>query len=327
MQIQEVSDNFCVLSLDGGGSRGYLSIRYLENLETHLNRSTGRTVSLGERFDFIVGTSTGGIIALGLAVGISAGKIRELHETYLPKIFGPKARHLLPWWRPKYDNRILRDFLIECFGRRCLADLNTDACIIGVGLQNAQSRLFKTDYLARNSGRLQERLVDVALCTSAAPTYFASHSSQHSSYIVDGGLCANNPSMIALVEALQFERKSKRGRNPEHSLNTASGTRLRMLSVGTGIPHAVSYDYRTLINTGGKGWTRKFSSPPFFEITMQSQSTLVHDQAQLLLKQNYMRFNPRLNFSMALDDVSQLKALDNLSDLTEEDVEFAANLD
>lgn len=324
--MQESPDNFCILSLDGGGARGYLSIRYLENLEAHLNGRTGRIAPLGERFDFIVGTSTGGIIALGLAVGLSAREIRELYDVNLPTIFGPRARRFLPWWRPKYDNRILRDFLIGCFGERSLADLSTDTCIVGVGLQNAQPRLFKTDYLARNSGRLQERLVDIALCTSAAPTYFASHSSEHSSHIVDGGLCANNPSMIALVEALQFERDSKRGRAPERRLDTAGTTRLRLLSVGTGVPHSVPYDYKTLVNTGGKGWTRKFSSPPFFDITMQSQSTLIHDQTQLLLKRNYVRFSPMLKFKMPLDDISQLRALVNLSDLTERDIEFADNL-
>jgi len=78
-------------------------------------------------------------------------------------------------------------------------------------LKMADERGVQTDYLARNAGRLGERLVDVGLATTAAPTYLKAHSSTFSANLVDGGLAANNPSMVALVDALQFERKSKRG--------------------------------------------------------------------------------------------------------------------
>ena len=84
-----------VLSLDGGGVKGYLSAKILFNIETLLNQENSEYINIGQRFDLIVGTSTGGIIACALSIGKSAKEIFELYETLIPKIFIPKLNAFL----------------------------------------------------------------------------------------------------------------------------------------------------------------------------------------------------------------------------------------
>ena len=84
---------FVVLSLDGGGVRGILTANILARIERYLNERLGGDVSLGRRVDLIAGTSTGGIIGLGLGAGKPAAEIAEWYERHIPGIFQ------LPWWR------------------------------------------------------------------------------------------------------------------------------------------------------------------------------------------------------------------------------------
>ena len=80
-------DKCKVLTLDGGGIKGYLTAKILKNIEQSLNEYRSEDINLGQRFDLIVGTSTGGIIATALAIGKSAKEIFELYETLIPKVF------------------------------------------------------------------------------------------------------------------------------------------------------------------------------------------------------------------------------------------------
>jgi hypothetical protein len=116
--------------------------------------------------------------------------------------------------------------------------------------------------------------------------------------------------MVALVDALQFERPSKRG-TPPPSLNGESGSpRVVMLSVGTGEPGPMPYNYKRLIDGGFLHWGR-----PINEIVSLSQSRLVHHQAGILLQERYFRINPILTFPIALDDASRFTELRNKTDL------------
>lgn len=307
---------FKVLSLDGGGARGYLTASLLANFEAHLNQLTGENIPLGLRFDLIAGTSTGGIIALGLAIGRTASDISDFYQLNLPKIFGDsqKRNKLRCFWGPKYDSSVLEKCLDGFFKGRTLKEISTDVCITSVALQNAQPRFYKSDYMARNKARLDERLVDIALSTSAAPTYFKAHSSHFSTNLIDGGICANNPAMVALVESFQFERPSKRG--SKKAINIAED--VVMLSVGTGEQPAMPYDIQDLRDGGQLNWIE-----PISEVLMESQSHLVHHQMEFLLRHNYFRANPRLKFPMKLDDVSQIDELKNLCDITQPLEQFA----
>lgn len=299
---------FTILSLDGGGVRGFLSATVLANLEAFLNQRRGEQLPIGARFDLIAGTSTGGIQALGLAYGLPASALAAFFEAHSATVFSKRRRagFFARIFRPAYDANILRSALETVFpAPATLVDLKTDVCITSVSLQNAKPRLYKTDYLYRNSARLTESLVDIALSTSAAPTYFAAHSSKHSSNLVDGGVCANNPAIIALVDALQFQRPSKRG-----TKEPTDRSEIALLSIGTGESCAMSYDYKKLASGGEWDWARSF-----YQVAIESQSELIHFQAKFFLK-HYLRVNPALKFPMALDEHEKLPELKNIADLT-----------
>ena len=298
---------FRILSIDGGGVRGYLAASILANIEIYLNAVTREEVPLGLRFDFIAGTSAGGLIALGLAHGRTALEIKNLFTSFVPKVFGADNRRskLCSIRNPLYGSEPLEEAIREFFGTDELKDLVRDVCVTSVSLIDAKPRLHKTDYFARNIGRLNESLVDVSLATTAAPTYLAAHSSEYSANLVDGGLAANNPSVIAYIDALQFERESKRD-----CPAPTSDKELMLVSVGTGQPGPLPYKYENLINGGWFDWLGAIH-----EVVLLSQSRLVHDQVKFLLKERYLRIDPVLNASVKLDDAEHFEGLRNKADI------------
>lgn len=305
-------DGFKILSLDGGGVRGYLSATILANIESYLNELDGQVKPLGKRFDFIVGTSVGGLLALGLASGHNASDLRDRLESLVPAVFGKGVRRnrVLRLFRPTYSAHRLESELTELLGDNTLADLSTDLCIPAVSLMDAKPRLHKTGYLARNAGRLDESLVNIARATSAAPTFFSAANLKHSENLVDGGLAANNPSVIALIDSLQFERDSLRG---TRAPSLQDGRPPVLLSIGTGSPGPLPYDHSKLLDGGILDWAR-----PIHEVLMTSQSQLAHFQAKFLLSQfpdHYFRMNPTLNSTVRLDDAERFRELRNLADV------------
>jgi hypothetical protein len=309
---------FRILSIDGGGVRGFLAASILANIETYLNDATGDRAALGQRFDLISGTSAGGLIALGLGMGRTAVEVRDLFVSLVPAVFGDANRRSA-WSRPKhprYHSDPLQRALLQFFGEATLADLVSDVCVTSVSLIDAKPRLHKTDYLARNAGRLEERLVDVGLATTAAPTYLKAHSSTFSANLVDGGLAANNPSMVAFVDALQFERKSKRG-TERPVLNGEPDKGMVLVSVGTGQPGPLPYKYEKLVNGGWSDWLL-----PIFEVVHLSQAQLVHHQTKFLLGERYLRIDPVLNVPVKLDDAKRFQELRNKADIDDTSERF-----
>jgi patatin-like phospholipase/acyl hydrolase len=153
--------------------------------------------------------------------------------------------------------------------------------------------------------------VDVALATSAAPIYFKAHSLKYSSDLIDGGICANNPAMVALIDAFQFERESKRGTPPPNGFSEGNiRDKVIMISIGTGEQCEMQYDLDELKRAGLWHWAK-----PIYEVLMESQSKLAHFQAQFILGKSYLRINPLLRFRMELDDHEKIERLKNLSDI------------
>jgi len=318
----EESSHFRILCLDGGGVRGLLSALILSNIEEHLNNIDGSSIPLGKRFDFISGTSTGGLISLALATGRTAKEIVNFYETWIPLIFSKQKRrgYFRSAFTSKYSSSVLKNALDDFFEDSTLKDVTTDVCIPSVALDSGKPKLYKSGYLNCNQGRLDEKLVDIALSTSAAPSFFPAHSSKYSSNLIDGGICANNPTMVALTDACQFERPSLRGNFPPNSIIGISQDKIRLLSIGTGVQCAMPYNYtalRSIVPKGlaESGWLFWGSVFPFMQISMESQSILVHHQAKFILGNSYYRIDPQLNFPIALDDASQITKLYNLADL------------
>ena len=195
------SDNrarFQILALSGGGYRGLFTARALEVIEEQYG---GR---VADRFDLIAGTSVGGILALGLALRIPAKVLRELFEDHGGEIFHPR-RWGAGWVRAKYDGGSLRNLLAreKYLGVRLLGESKTRIIVPAVNYTTGAPQVFKTPH-HENFGRDHLlSMVDVAMATSAAPTYFPIYKMNAQQY-VDGGLIANAPGLLAVHEARTF---------------------------------------------------------------------------------------------------------------------------
>lgn len=200
--------DFRVLAIDGGGIRGIFPAHVLATLE---HRFLGSR-SIASYFDLIVGTSTGGILALGLGAGLAAADLRDLYRDRGHEIFPTGGvgwlSNLRRWLRGKirllrysYDSKALSDVLTNVLGDRKLGSAVTRLCIPSFEGEYGEVFVFKTPHHPAFKKDLFEPMVKVALATAAAPTYFRPHRDGGYTF-VDGGVWANNPIMIAVTEAL-----------------------------------------------------------------------------------------------------------------------------
>ena len=170
-------------------------------------RATGRRIV--EHFDLITGTSTGGIIAVGLAMGASAGgHLLVLRNPRTPDLpgrggLGGWVRLLRNLRRPKFSPRAFREAIQQVVGDRPLAEAKTRLVIPAYDAEIAVGAyLFKTPHpqgLAIDRGRARSRRRVGHL--GAAPTYFPAHKIAERGTFIDGGVWANCPAMVGLVEA------------------------------------------------------------------------------------------------------------------------------
>ena len=199
---------FRILCIDGGGIKGLYSAQVLSSFEDHFK------VLVSDCFDMICGTSTGGIIAMGASLKIPMHEIVDFYDRRGPEIFRQyyKDRYNLKFsigdkllglkqalLSSKYDGTHLRKALYDVFGTKVLDDAFNLLCIPSYDITSAQTRVFKNGPWG-SDGHLS--FVDVALATSAAPTYFPIMKIGGKEYI-DGGLWANNPTVVALTEFLR----------------------------------------------------------------------------------------------------------------------------
>lgn len=193
-----MSEKKRILAIDGGGIKGVFPASFLSTVEDSIE---GNVVDF---FDLIVGTSTGGIIALGLGLGLSAQEILGFYETSGPIIFSGNRR--LRWFKwhtaAKYDSAPLKQALKDCFGERTLGDSTKRLVIPSLNLENGEVYIFKTPHHPRLERDYKKMAVDVALATASAPSYFPAHQSASGTPLIDGGMWANNPVGLAVVEAI-----------------------------------------------------------------------------------------------------------------------------
>ena len=179
-----------------------------------------------DKVDLVAGTSTGGIIALALAKGVDPTTIRKLYYDKSPEIFDSAWYELREGWpllRADYSNKDLREELTAVLGETRLRNLKKKVLISAFDLEDEKKGHWKPKFFHNFSGSDTDgnlRAVDVAMYTSAAPTYFPTVDG-----FIDGGVVANNPSMAALAQTQDKRAKiEKRPRLHE----------VRLLSIGTG---------------------------------------------------------------------------------------------
>lgn len=234
---------FQILSLSGGGYLGLYSAALLAEIE----EASGRP--LHQSFDLIAGTSVGGIVALGLAAGAPATRIRDAFLERGHKIFSgrnpPKTAigdHLelrRNATSAKYRPEPLRETIEAIVGAdTTVGDLETRVLVPAVNLTKGQPQVFKTAHHPTFVRDWRLKLVDVALATSAAPTYFPIHRIGGEMF-ADGGLYANAPDLLALHEA-------------EHFLEQPVAE-VSILSIGT-TTSKFSFSSQTGTDLGWMGW-------------------------------------------------------------------------
>lgn len=196
-----------ILSLNGGGVRGLFTISVLAEIERILEeKDSENNVKIGEYFDLITGTSIGGILALGLASGKSARELERTFSENAPKIF---PKQYFPTIRQAfgalYKSEPLKNAIISMLDENLtFNDLKYRVMIPTVNLSTGKPQFFKTPHNPdfTRDGRL--KIIDAAMATSAAPTYFHPHYCEDlEAYFADGGLVANNPSFIGLHEVFR----------------------------------------------------------------------------------------------------------------------------
>jgi hypothetical protein len=220
------SQPFRVLTLDGGGMRGVYTATYLGELaEAFARKRRTAPLDVGKGFDLIVGTSTGGIVGCALAAGVPLRDVVTLYREHGAAIFPMKlptglnlsiiSQLLKRRAALARGARALREVLTARFGNETLEEVyrrrGIALAIPAVEMNRNHSWVFKTPHHPNTNGRDNRyRLVDVCLATTAAPLFRSlapiDDPNGGPSYFVfaDGGLWANNPVIVGLVEALEI---------------------------------------------------------------------------------------------------------------------------
>jgi len=288
-----------ILSIDGGGIRGIIPALVLARIE----KLTGRPIAT--LFDLVAGTSTGGILALGLTIPKRPGRplyaaqeFVQMFEREGPRIF---SRSLLRafttsdslTWK-KYSSRGIEQVLAEYFGDSRLRDAVTDVLVPSYEIARRFPFFFKSSN-ARRRPDYDFPARDIARATSAAPSYFEpmripTGTDREHYTLIDGGVFANNPAACALVEAQSTQRSSS-GFRPNGFLMVSLGTGSLMRKLPLGF---------------ARYWGAVLWAKPLLNAIFDGASSTVDYQLRRLLPTGYYRFQAALDgHTQALDNASR----------------------
>jgi len=280
---------FHILALDGGGARGIYSARVLSKIEENLG------APVRDYFDLIAGTSAGAISAGAAAIGIPMSKVVDLFETESARIFRRRPhRQLL--FRSKYSRDRLKRVVEAIVCGVKLGEIKTPLMITGSNISAGEVYVFKSAYLGdmgypyvRDGDTL---LSEAILASCAAPTFF-DPAPVGDALVADGGLWANNPSIIALTEAV--------------SKFNAQIERVHILSIGTGR----STNFYSQSKSWGllNGWGRQKLVSYIFSLQSQASTNM----SKLMLGDRHLRLDPEVG-DWDLDDTARLPILKSLAD-------------
>lgn len=258
-----------ILALSGGGYRGLFGAHLLAKIEKDFSSSCR------DKFQLLAGTSIGGIVASALAVGVPAvdiyGAFKEHGSRIFPEKFLSPARG---FFGAKYAPGVLRGVVAEILGDfsdKPLGDIEAKLLLPTLCVNDSTALMLKSGGLVKDDFSSDISLLEAALATSAAPTYFPSQSIKKRT-IVDGGLVANAPDSVALIEALR---------------SICALDKIHMLSIGT-CGKAGRKVLGPSIQSGKLGWVAKHG---LVDLTLSAQEALSVDMMQTLLRDRYLRID------------------------------------
>ena len=223
------------------------------------------------------------IIALGLGKGLKPAEIEEFYRDRGPRIFAGAdsvLRSLSQVREVKYDSAPLQQELQESFGETLLGESEKRLAITSYDMENDDVRLIKTAHHERLRSDYKLPMWQVGLATSAAPTFFSACKAIKSARLVDGGVWANNPTMVGLTEAVSLLEIPLRD--------------IRILSIGTSweLKHRADH----LDDAGAWGWKKEI-----VDVMFRGQSHAAVKQAELLLNTRDQQRVLRLDFPVPED--------------------------
>ena len=277
-----------VLSIDGGGIRGIIPALVI----AHLEQKTDQPAS--ELFDLIVGTSTGGMLALGLALQGEEGA-PQFNAKQMVKLYGVHGGEIFEQslWRKlrsvggvleeAYSHEALERILNQYFGARTLADCSVATLVTSYDIQNRRTVFFKSWHEDHGAILCSE----AARATSAAPTYFEPTTlawAEERATLVDGGIFMNSPSVSAYAEARKLF--------PDEPI--------ALLSLGTGeLTRAIPYE-------AARTWGSALWVMSLLDCMFDGVSKAADHQMRLFLGEHYLRLQTPLHYaSDDMDDASR----------------------
>ncbi|KAJ1397412.1 Patatin-like phospholipase domain [Sesbania bispinosa] len=297
MQIQPPTygNLITILSIDGGGIRGIIPATILSFLETQLQELDGESARLADYFDVIAGTSTGGLVTAMLTAPdhkqlqrplFAAKDIKPFYLEHCPKIF-PQHRDFLGIGKlfrslrgPKYDGKYLHQVVREKLGEIRLHETLTNIVIPTFDIKTLQPTIFSS-YKINKSPCLDARLSDICISTSAAPTYLPAYTFKNQDSdgnieefnLTDGGVCANNPTLVAVNEVT----KQVINENPDFfSIKPMEYSRFLIISLGTGTPkNEQKFNAKMAAKWGLLDWLTHSGSTPLIDVFSQSSADMV----------------------------------------------------
>ena len=277
-----------VLSIDGGGIRGIIPAMVIAHIEKRMGKPAH------ELFDLMVGTSTGGILALGLAhpgpgkpAQFSARRVVRLYEEHGGKIFEHslwrKVRTVGGFLEEAYSHEVLEAILGEYFADSTLAECELPTMVTSYDIQNRRTVFLKSWHT--DHGKIL--CSDAARATSAAPTYFEPkplETGDESRVLIDGGIFMNSPSVSAYAEARKLF--------PDEPI--------ALLSLGTGeLTRPIPYEE-------ARTWGSALWVMSLLDCMFDGVSKAADHQMQLFLGERYQRLQTTLDFaSDDMDDASK----------------------
>lgn len=273
---------FQILSLDGGGIKGLFSAAVLAAIEEDLK------TEVTKHFDLITGTSTGGIIALGLGVGMRPREIVEFYLSNGPEVFrqAKRLRTIKKLFSRKFPSEPLVEALKRCFKDKLFGASEKRLVIPSYNIGEDDIYLFRTPHHERLRRDYKVPLWKVAQATSAAPTYFPCCRCIDNQRLIDGGVWANNPALVGIVEATG-------------TLGVPLDS-IRVFSIGTSDP--VTSRPKRLDEGGILAWGLGGDA---LDVIMRGQSIGVTNQITFLLgKDRVERLDPKVpHGELSLDGV------------------------
>ena len=343
-----MTSNYNIITCDGGGIRGLITAILLNDLVS--NPPPGSTSKILNNVNLFAGTSTGGIIAIGLACGLAPSSLVGLYQTDCPSLFQPykpsgtsSALSLLKLpapqvsfnpcsWLPeicyvKYSNEGLYKILSNTLSQSAhvnpaspLSQLSTSVLAVTLMMSNTNNTPWGPLALTNlpNLDNADVSIIDAAMCSSAAPLYFPPYAvpqppATATMWCADGGVVANNPSAFTLGNVLQSQVLQQQNKDLSN---------VRMLSIGTGA--TIDYVPSAFLNSfendwGMLPWLNPLALPPepsfpLMVAMFDGQAQIAHVEAgNILGSSQYQRANPTLTQTINLDDCGAVTELQGVA--------------